>query len=456
MKKKNEKATKNKKVKNFPIIFPNAAGIDIGSKEHWVCVPGDRVEDNVRKFGTFTCDLNSISDWLEECRVEVVAMESTGVYWIPLFQILESRGFEVYLVNSRDSRGVPGKPKNDPHDSRWLQKLMTCGLLGASFIPEEKIRELRTYIRQRESLVQQKSRYIQRMQKSLQQMNLLLHNVISDITGVTGMAIIQSILRGERDPNELSKLRGSRIQSSEEEIAKALEGDYRDEHIFTLRQSLKSYEFIEEQIKECKEEIEKVLKSYNREVIEEETKQGDSESDKILRESDEEELQKKLLQEMVGVDLCAIPGLGIISVQIALSETGTDMDKWKTEKYFTSWLSLSPNKKISGGKEIGNSKTRKNKNRAATVFRLAAASLEHSASYLGAYYRRIKARIGPPKAITATARKIAVIFYSMIKFKKEFIEKGENYFIETNKAKMMKKITKQAKLLGYELVLANN
>ncbi len=447
MKKKISKKFKSNQ--NIEIIHPNAAGIDIGSKEHWVCVPPN-ITPNIRTFGSFTSDLHAIANWLKECKVKTIAMESTGVYWISLYQVLESQGFEIFLTNARHSKNVPGRTKTDRLDCQWLQKLHTFGLLSASFIPPEKIRKLKSLLKHRDNLVQLSSKFIQHMQKSLQQMNLLLHQVISDITGQTGLKILNAILNGERNPVTLAKLKNKGIKSSTNEIAKALEGDYREEHLFTLKQSLESYRFQQKQIEKCDIEIEKHLQLLDKKVNAKDNPPPSKSGRKKVLKNKPKYDARTYLYEITGIDITKIPGLDVLSIQNIIATTGLDMSKWKTEKYFTSWLSLSPNKKISGGKELSN-KTRKAKNRAALSFRRAAVSLERSKSYLGAFYRRMKSRNGPPIAITATARKIAVIFYHMMKKGEEFHELGENYYMDTYKDKMLKKLKKQAEKMGFEL-----
>jgi transposase len=434
------------------MINPNAAGIDVASEEMWVCVPEDRAEDNVRKFGAFTDDLYAIADWLKECGVTSVAMESTGIYWIPLYQVLEERGFEVCLVNARQMKNVSGRPKTDRLDCRWIQRLHSYGLLMASFRPTDEICQLRSLLRHRDNVIRQSAKHIQHMQKALHQMNVLLDKVISDITAVTGMAIMQKILDGERNPVKLAKLRNPHIKSSEEEIAKALKGDYREEHIFVLRQAYNSYQFAQRQIRECDRAVEKWLQRTEKAIdVNEHPLPEATRNQRKPQKNEPPEATRSFLYEIYGLDLTQIPGFQASSIQTLLSEVGRDLTKWKTEKHFTSWLGLSPNLKRSGGKDQS-SNTRKVQSRAAAVFRIAASSLKNSTSYLGAFYRRMRGRIGPAKALTATARKLAVIFYHMVKDRQPYKELGEDYYYKQQEQRQLKRLKKQAKLLGYELV----
>jgi transposase len=434
------------------MINPNAAGIDVASEEMWVCVPEDRAEDHVRKFGAFTDDLYAIADWLKACGVTSVAMESTGIYWIPLYQVLAERGFEVCLVNARQLKNVSGRPKTDRLDCRWLQRLHSYGLLMASFRPDDEICHLRSLLRHRDNVIRQSTTHIQHMQKALHQMNVLLDKVISDITGVTGLAIMQKILDGERNPVKLATLRNPHIKSSEEEIAKALKGDYRDEHVFVLRQAYNGYQFAQRQIRECDRAVETWLQRTEKAIdVNEHPLPESTLARKKPLKNEPPEATRSYLYAIYGLDLTQIPGFQASSIQTLLSEVGRDMTKWKTEKHFTSWLGLCPNLKRSGGKDQ-RSHTRKVQSRAAAVFRLAASSLKNSKAYLGAFYRRMRGRIGPAKALTATARKLAVIFYKMVRYRTPYNELGEDYYYKQQEQRQLKRLKKQAKLLGYDLV----
>ena len=454
-KKVNKKRARRKKSlqeQKLEMINPNAAGIDVASEEMWVCVPEDRVEHNVRKFGAFTCDLYAIADWLAECAVKSVAMESTGIYWIPLYQILEERGFEVCLVNARQMKNVSGRPKTDRLDCRWIQRLHSYGLLMPSFRPEDEICQLRSLLRHRDALIRGAARHIQHMQKALHQMNILLDKVISDITGVTGTAIIKAMLAGEHDPVTLAKLRNPHIKKPEDEIAKALEGDYREEHLFVLRQAHEAYQFAREQMQRCDTTIEAWL-TRTEKVIDASTHPlpPSTSSHKKPQNNEPAYDARSYLYEIYGVDLTQIPGFQASTIQTLLSEVGRDVGKWKTEKQFTSWLGLCPNFKRSGGKDMS-SQTRKIQSRSARAFRMAARALDKSTSYLGAFYRRMKARLGKPKALTATARKLAVIFYHMVKHGTTYQELGEDYYRKQQKQRQLKRLKKQAKFFGFDLV----
>ena len=457
-KKVNKKRTRRQKSlqeQKLEMINPNAAGIDVASEEMWVCVPEDQVdqpEDNVRKFGAFTCDLYAIADWLTACGVTSVAMESTGIYWIPLYQILEERGFEVCLVNARQLKNVSGRPKTDRLDCRWIQRLHSYGLLMPSFRPEDEICQLRSLLRHRDALIRGAARHIQHMQKALHQMNLLLDKVISDITGVTGLAIINAILDGEHDPVTLATLRNPHCKKPEDEIAKALEGDYRAEHLFVLRQAHEAYQFAQEQMRRCDTTIEAWLKRTEKAIDASTDPLPPSTSSHKKPQNNEPSYDaRSYLYAIYGVDLTQIPGFQASTIQTVLSEVGRDVGKWKTEKQFTSWLGLCPNFKRSGGKDMS-SQTRKIQSRSARAFRMAARALDKSNSYLGAFYRRMKARLGKPKAITAAARKLAVIFYNMVKHGKPYQELGEDYYLKHQKQRQIARLKKQAKLFGFELV----
>lgn len=339
----------------------DAAGIDIGSEFHYVAVPEDRAEQSIRKFGCYTADIEEMAKWLKDCGIKTVAMESTGVYWMPVFQILEANGFKVLLVNARHIKNAPGR-KTDVVDSRWIQQLHTYGLLQGSYQPEPVIRKMRTYLRHRETLIRSRGTHTQRMQKCMIQMNIQLHKVISDITGFTGMRIIRSILEGERDPLKLAQLKSSRIRNGADIIAKSLEGNYQEEQLFCLRQEVEQFDYICRKIQECEEIIEKTL-------CEMDGGKDDNSEDKDDRNHKKTIISK--LQAVCKVDLTEIDGLDVNNIETIISEVGVDMNKWPTDKHFGSWLGLSPNNKISGGRILSR-KSRKVVNRASTAFRLAA------------------------------------------------------------------------------------
>lgn len=435
------------KKRAFPVLYPNAAGIDIASKEHYVAVPANSDPNPVRCFGSFTEDLRAIAEWLTQCNVNTVAMEATGIYWISLFLILEEAGFEVVLVNAKHVKNVRGK-KTDMSDAEWIRQLHSCGLLSASFQPDAYIRKLRTYMRYRKNLVEMSATHIRMMQKAMEQMNIKLQHVIADITGKTGQRIIEAILNGERDPQMLVTLIDGRIKASHDDIRRSLEGLWKEEHVFELHVSFEMYHEYRRRILECDKQIKTMLFK--------KTKDTSESSEPVMKQivkSNKNNLSfdaKEILQQITGTDLTEIFGINDSTAIEILSETGLDMNKWPTEKHFTSWLNLAPNNKISGGKLLS-SKIPKKKNRAGQVFKMAAYAVQRSKNWLAAFYHRIKARSGPAKAITATARKIAVIFYRMIRDKIMFNPISMENYVESFREKQLKKLKKQAKMLGLEL-----
>ena len=444
---KQSKQIKNKRIsKHLEQVNLFAAGIDIGSQSHYVSVPEELATESVREFSCFTGDLNRMADWLVEIGIQTVAMESTGIYWIPVYEILEERGLVVLLVNSRHIKNVPGR-KTDVLDCQWIQQLHTYGLLEGAFRPEEEIVALRTYMRQRETLTQQASDQIRRMQKALRQMNLLLDNVVSDIDGVTGMKIMRAILDGERDPLVLAKYRDGRCKKDEKTIAASLEGHYREEHLFSLKQSIELYDVYQTKIIDCDKAIQAQLDKMD-------TK-GDKKDLPPSKKSKSKNTPKfdvrGELYQMTGVDLTRIDGLNESSVLKILSETGSGISSWPTEKHFCSWLGLSPGNKVTGGKSISG-KTKPSANRAAAAFRLAAFGLLNSKSALGAYCRRQRTRLGAPKAITATAHKLARTFYSMLKNGTEYVDKGQDYYEKQYQERIINNLKKRASDMGFDLI----
>ena len=435
-------------------INPDVAGMDLGSEEHWVCVPSDRADKNVQRFGVFTEDFRKLAAFLRASRISSVAMESTGVYWIPLYEFLDKEGFEVVLVNARHLKSVAGRPKTDVYDCQWIQRLHSYGLLQGSFRPSDKICELRGLTRHRAELVVEAGTKIQHMQKALQQMNIRLDKAVSDITGKTGTQIIERIIAGDRNPNELAKLRDSRVHASENEIAAALDGNYRREHLFALKQSYESMCFIHEQMEACDEEIKKVLDVLDKKL--DSTKASPLQPRKGSKRSNKNQPHFELrpaLYEIYGVDLTQADGFQAATVLSLLSELGPDLSKFRSGKYFTSFLGLCVNKEISGGKILTN-KTRKVQSRAAKAFRMAAQSLKESNCYLGRFYRRIKIKAGAPKAITATARKLAVIFYNMVTRKEEYKPIDPDAFDKKYQERILKSLKKRAQSMGFDLVPA--
>ena len=425
----------------------NAAGIDVGATSHFVAVPANHAEQPVREFAAFTADLYRLTDWLTECGVETVVMESTGVYWIPLFGVLEERGFEVMLVDPRRIKNVPGR-KTDVLDCQWLQQLHTYGLLSGAFRPDGDIRRLRSYLRQRAMLVEYASHHIQHMQKALTQMNVKLQHVIADITGKTGMDIIEAIAGGERNPRTLARLRDRRIKADEATIAKSLQGHWRGEYIFELTQALELYRVYQARIAECDREIEAQLERFeDRSDGEPPAPNGKKRDQKNAPRFD---VQGQLYR-MTGVDLTRIDGVDGFTALKVLSEIGTDMTKWPSAKHFASWLGLSPNNRITGGRVIS-SKTKACANRAAAALRLAANALHRSDSALGAFLRRKKAHLGAPKAITATAHKLACVIYSMLRYGQEYVDAGAEYYESQYQQRALRAAKRRAAQLGYQLV----
>ena len=425
----------------------NAAGVDVGTEEIVVAVPKGRDERSVRPFETFTADLNRLADWLAACGIETVAMESTGVYWIPLYEILEARGFDVNLVNAQHVKNVTGR-KTDILDCQWIQQLHTYGLLRPSFRPPEHICAIRSLVRQRDMLIQYRSAHIQHMQKALHLMNLQLTNVLSDITGVTGMKIIRAIVDGEHNPEVLARHRDSRCAKSEAEIIKSLEGNYKREHLFALRQALELHDFYNQQLQACDAELE-VL--YNEcEPVEALGNTPPKPCTAKRRKNQPFFDLAQSLYRLIGVDLTAIDGLDALSIQTIVSEIGTDMSKWPTVKHFTSWLRLCPNNKITGGK-VKHRGTLPTQNRANKALRLGAQSLARSDSASGAFYRRIRAKNGAPVAVTATAHRLARIVYFMLKYKQPYRDQGADYYEEQHRARVIRNLERKAAKLGMRL-----
>jgi len=424
----------------------DAAGIDIGAEEHWAAVPPGRNTEgqDVRRFGAFTGELCALADWLKQCGIQTVAMESTGVYWIPLYELLVERGFEVLLVDARQAKNVPGR-KTDVLDCQWLQELHTYGLLRGAFRPVDQVCILRSYLRQRSMLVSYASHHIQHMQKALEQMNLKLAHVVSDITGLTGMGIIKAILSGERDPVKLAKLRDPRCKSSEATVARALEGHYREEHLFTLQQAVELVEFYQQQMTACDRQIEACLQQF-----EEKSSETPVTTRRRKRRRGIAFDARSYLYRMTGIDLTQIDSIEGNTALTVISEIGLDMSRWPTEKHFGSWLGLAPGSKVSGGKRLSG-RTKPSANRAAAALRLAAQSLNQSQSALGAYFRRLKARLGAPKALTAAAYKLARIVYRMLKYGAGYVDQGEAVYEERYRDRLLRNLKRRAAELGFQL-----
>ena len=408
---------------SLEVVHPDAAGIDIGNEFHYVAVPPSRDGQPVRHFGCTTAELKAMADWLKQCGIRTIAMQSTGVYWIAVFDILEQAGLEVYLVNARDTKNLPGR-KSDVQESQWLMKLHTYGLLRNSFRPVQEIRTMRTYWRQRNDLVQSAGRHIQRMQKALTQMNIQLANVLSDVSGMTGQAIIKAILAGERDPHKLAELRDPHVKASEEQIAQSLEGNWQPDLLFVLKQEQDGYEFCQKQMAECDRQLAQYVQQR------EDRSQGAS----LPEEKRKGRLKKKRgnapqfdlregLFRLTGTDVTRIDSIDVMTAMTIVSEAGYDMSKWETEHHFVSWLRLCPDNRISGAKVIGKGRLPTN-NPITIALKMAASSLRKSNTYLGAQFRRLRTKLGAPCAIKAMAAKLARLIYRMLRYGMKYVDKG--------------------------------
>lgn len=434
-----------KSIESLIVVNQRAAGIDAGSEQHWVSVPEECDEQPVRGFSTFTGDLNALADWLEACGITTVAIEATGVYWIPLVEVLEARGLAPKLVDSR-SIGRRNR-KTDVLDCQWIRQLHSHGLLDGAFRPDAVMLPLRAFMRQRRMLIDYASDHVRHMQKALDLMNVKLHLVISDITGVTGLRIIHEILKGERDPNKLAALRDRACKNSEEIIAKALVGNYRDEHLFALQQALELFEEYGKQIAACDAKIAAALA-----VLEKKADGATLPRKKSTRRKNQPRFDARtLIFEMTGVDLTAIDGLEASSLLTILSETGTDMTPWPSDAHFASWLALCPNKWVTGGKPLAKKPPVIHPNRAAQAFRLAAQTLERAQCATGAFFRRIKSRQGRAVAIKATAHKLATIFYTLLKTRTPYHDAGVDYYEERYRERLFNSLQKKAATLGFHL-----
>jgi len=432
-------------------VNPGAAGIDCGSAEHYVAVPADRDPNPVRAFKTFTTDLHRLADWLTTCRVTTVAMEATGVYWIPLYEILEARGLVVILVNARHVKSVPGR-KSDVTDCEWLRELHSVGLLRGSFRPAAEVAALRSYLRHRETLVRAAATVASRMEKALLQMNLQLHLVISDLVGATGLRILRDIVNGRTDPEQLAKHRDVRCQASEAEIAAALTGNYRPEHIFVLRSNLDLFDAYQQQIQVCDVELQQRLQELAAKTLPPEKALPPRRRSTRSKGRNEPRFEiRGPLHQLTGMDPTQINGIGPYNALRLISEVGTDMSRWPTPGHFTSWLTLAPRNKISGGRLLG-STTQPSANRAATIFRLAAVSVGRTQTALGAFYRRLIFRLGKAKATTATARKLAILFYRCMKGEIVYRDPGVNAYDLRYHAALVRRLRDRAHALGFVIV----
>jgi transposase len=430
----------------FELTHPNAAGIDVGAASHFVAVPPDRDDAPVREFASFTEELHRLANWLTACGVDTVAMESTGVYWIPLFELLESRGFTVYLVNARHVQNVSGR-KSDVLDCQWLQQLMSFGLLSGAFRPKGEFCALRAVGRQREMLQSYQARHVQHMQKAVTQMNIQLAQVISDVVGETGQKIMRAILAGERDGQVLAKLRNVRIRASEADIAKSLQGNWREEHLFALQQAVALYDAYAEQLAECDLKLQAMLAALARH-------EGQPGKPKWrggkAKNAPRFDMRTHLFQ-LCGVDLTRIDGIDITTAFKVLAEVGADLSRFKSAKHFASWLGLCPGTKISGGKVLSGA-SKRTASRAARALKMAAANLRTSQSALGAYYRRLCARMDKPRAITACAHKLARLIYTLLTRGEEYVDQGQAQYEERYRQRVVKTLTKKAEQLGFQLV----
>jgi transposase len=439
---------------DLDVLHPHAAGIDVGGSEHYVAIAPALDTEPVRRFGCFTTELRALSQYLKKHGIRTVAMQATGVYWIALFDILEQDGFEVFLVNASHTKNLPGR-KSDVQECQWLLKLHTYGLLRNSFHPTSEIRVVRSYWRQRALWVQTATECINRMQKALAQMNLQLGNVISDIAGTTGQKILRAIVAGERNPETLAEMKDSRIKASHSEIVASLTGNWRAELLFALQQELQHYDFCQLRMRDCDQAIAQHLKTIPTRPSQAQTNHRQPSSRPVVKKQIRGNAPRfplaEELQRITGLDLTRIDGIAAMTVQTVISEVGLDMNRWKTEAHFASWLGLCPHNDVSGGKVLRRG-TRHVVNRAATAFRMAALTLRNSQSYLGAQFRRFRAKLGAPKAITAMAHKLAVLFYRMMRFGQEYVDQGEAAYQEKFQAQQLRQLEKKAACLGFTVV----
>jgi len=438
--------------KALEIVHPDAAGIDVGGSEHWVAIGPERDPEPVRRFGCFTVDLREMAQWLVDRGVKSVAMQSTGVYWMPVLEILEQHGLQVYLVNARHTKNVPGR-KSDVQECQWLLKLHAFGLLNNSFQPTDEIRIARTLWRQRGNLVAEASSAIQRMQKALTEMNIQLSNVLSDLSGVSGMSILNAILDGERDPWTLAAFVQPGVKATPQDIAQSLEGNWREELLFVLRQQVELYRVYQEKIADCDVALQEHLESFGSKIDVQAQPIGPRPKKKSSKNAPQFDLRTELYR-ITGIDWSQVNGMDVLTAQTVIAEAGADLSAFPSEKHFTSWLGLSPTNEQSGGR-ILNRRTRKVVNHAATALRNSATTLLRSQSYLGAQYRRLRTRLGAPKAITAMARKLACLFYRLIKHGQQYVDKGTQYYEAKYREQQIRAVTKRAQKLGLQVVVPN-
>jgi transposase len=438
---------------SLEVVHPHAAGIDIGNESHYVAVPPTRDSQPVRRFGCTTVELKAIAEWLKQCGIRTVAMQSTSVYWIRLYDILEAAGLDVYLVNARDTKNLPGR-KSDVQESQWLMKLHTYGLLRNSFRPSQEIRTMRTYWRQRNDLIRAAVSHIQRIQKALMQMNIQLANVLSDVSGVTGQAILKAILAGERDPHKLAALRDPRVKASEEQIARYLEGNWQEDLLFVLKQEQEGYEFCQQQMAECDRQLQQYLQQR------EDRSQGASlpqemRKGRLLRKKGNKPMfaLRTELFRITGTDLTQVDGIDVVTAATVLSEAGWDMSKWEDEHHFVSWLRLCPDNRISGNKVLGKGRLPTN-NRASIALRMAASTLRVSNTYLGAQFRRFRTKLGAPVAIKAMAAKLARLVYRMLRYGMKYVDQGAKIYEAQHRQRQIGQLKWNAAKLGFRVVEA--
>lgn len=438
---------------SLEVVHPHAAGIDIGNESHYVAVPPTGDSQPVRHFGCTTVELKALAEWLKQCGIRTVAMQSTGVYWIAVYDILETAGLDVYLVNARDTKNLPGR-KSDVQESQWLMKLHTYGLLRNSFRPSQEIRTMRTYWRQRNDLIRAAVSHIQRIQKALTQMNIQLGNVLSDVSGVTGQAILKDILAGERDPHKLAALRDPRVKASEEQIARHLEGNWQEDLLFVLKQEQEAYEFCQQQMAECDRQLQQYLQQR------EDRSQGASlpqemRKGRLVRKKGNKPMfaLRPELFRITGTDLTQVDGIDVVTAATILSEAGWDMSKWEDEHHFVSWLRLCPDNRISGNKVLGKGRLPTN-NRASIALRMAASTLRLSNTYLGAQFRRFRTKLSAPVAIKAMAAKLARLVYRMLRYGMKYVDQGAKIYEAQHRQRQIGQLKWNAAKLGFRVVEA--
>jgi transposase len=445
MREKKGSTKKAAQTKDLEVVQKDAAGLDVASRVHFVAVPADRDEQPIRQFGCYTADLVEMAEWLKHCGIKTIAMESTGVYWVPVYDVLQQHGFDVHLVDARQVKNVSGK-KSDVQDCEWLRRLHSYGLLSSAFRPKPEIVILRGYWRHRRNLVEQCARLIQLMHKALEQMNVQLHKAVADVTGQTGMAIIRAIVAGEREPAELVRFRHRACKLGVEEFVAALSGNFKPEHVFALQQSLAAFDSFQEQLQECDLKIQAYMAQL--------PTRGEAPKSRSLAKRRKNQPHFDLRTEQIrvsGVDLCAIPGIDALTAQTVLTEVGLDVERFPSEKHFASWLCLSPNNRKTGGR-TRSTRSRRSSHRLTTALKVAAQSVGRSKSALGAFYRRLRARLGPAQANTATARKLACLIYRMLKHGQAFVEQGQNVYEAAQQQRSIRSLRRRARNLGLNLL----